>query len=327
MGHVGQELGLVLAGRLELAVEPPYLRAHAVQVCDERAQLIPVGNLDSFGKVARGDLSHARLHQLHRPHDGRRDRIAEQQRQDDAPHRESYHRVLRTDVGTMARLDAGDHVGLGLVHQLVGEALEPVGKRRGLGELQFLSFHSAAAANELDHLGDDLDELLVVLAHAGEQLLLVLGYELQTVEVVAELIELPQGRLQPAVVGFEQGRGDAIELADGVVVELPVGGDLALQLHHVLGALVHLGQRSQPHNPGDQHQGHDRQERYEQLGEHGRARACDQIGQPFRQVFHLPGASSRSDLKSPRNSFGSKRDPRYCTRSVPDRSTIEVRNV
>ena len=153
--------------------------------------------------------------------------------------------ALRRDVGAMARLDAGDHVGLGLVHQLVGQALEPVGQRGGLGELQLLPLGGAAAADQLHDLGDDLDELFVVLAHTREQLFLVLRHELQSIEVVAELVELAQCRLQPAVVGFEQRRGDAVELADGVVVELAVGGDLALQLHHVLGALVHLGQRLQ----------------------------------------------------------------------------------
>ena len=40
--HVGQELGLVLVGRLELAVQAPELVAHAVQVGRQRAQLVAV---------------------------------------------------------------------------------------------------------------------------------------------------------------------------------------------------------------------------------------------------------------------------------------------
>ena len=101
------------------------------------------------------------------------------------------------------------------------------------------------------------------------------------------------------------------------MVELAVGGDLALELHHVLGARVHFAQRAQPDQAGSEHHRHDREERHQQLGVDRGARPRDQPRQPIGQPLHLPGASASSDFRSPRNSFGSKRTPRYCTRSVP----------
>ena len=128
----------------------------------------------------------------------------------------------------MTGVDAGDHAGFGFVHQFVGQALQAVGQRRGLGELQVPSFAGLSVSDQADRAGDDLDEFLVIGAHPRHHFDLVLGQELEPVEVVAELFELTQRRVEPAVVRLEQRGRNAVELADGVVVELPIGADLAL---------------------------------------------------------------------------------------------------
>ena len=103
-----------------------------------------------------------------------------------------------------------------------------------------------AAADQLDDPRHDRDEPVVVLPNCAEQLDLVLGDELQPFEVVAELVELTQRAVQSALVRDEQRGGDAVELAGGVVLDLAVGRDLALQLDQLLGALVDAAQALEP---------------------------------------------------------------------------------
>ena len=60
--HVGEELRLVAAGRLQLAVQPPQLVVHPVQVGGERAELVAIRNVDASGEVPGGDLCEAHVH-------------------------------------------------------------------------------------------------------------------------------------------------------------------------------------------------------------------------------------------------------------------------
>ena len=80
--HVREELRLVPADGLELAVQPAQLVVHAVEVRGERAELVAVRHLDVLGEVAGRDLREARLRSLDRPDQRPREDEAEQERQE-----------------------------------------------------------------------------------------------------------------------------------------------------------------------------------------------------------------------------------------------------
>ena len=197
-----------------------------------------------------------------------------------------------------------DHVGLGLVDQLVGQPLEALGQRAGAPDLRLAALGDLAGADQLDHLSDDGNEGLVVLAHAAEDLDLVLGHELQAIEVIAELIELAQRCLQRSLVGHEQGRRDAVQLRRRVVLDLPVGGDLALELDQVLGALVDRAEFGESHATDGDQQSCDRQKCDQQLRVDRKRRARDGVREPVEQrQLH----SRSSERRSRSISSGSKR--------------------
>ena len=228
--HIGKEGRFVLTRRFELRVQLPELLAGTVDIGGECAKLVPVGNVHPAGELAGRDLPEPRVHPLHGPDERPGDRVAERERQDDRADREPDHLPPRPRVRPLGSVDARHHVRLGLVHELVGQALEPVRERTGLGHLHLPALGGLARPDQLDHVGHDPDEALVVLADAAEQLDLVLCDELEPIEIVAELVELAQRRLERPLVRNEQRRGDAVELARGVVLELAVGRDLALEL-------------------------------------------------------------------------------------------------
>jgi hypothetical protein len=157
-----------------------------------------------------------------------------------------------------------------------------------------------------------------------KQLGLVLGDELQPVNVVSKLIELAERTVQRAIVRGEEGRGYAVELTGGVVLDLAVGLDLALQLDQLLGAIVDLAQALQADDADHNQQHSDGQKRGEQLALHTSRNARDPADQRTRYSHHR---SFTRLNRSRRNSSGSKRTPRYCTRSVPCGSIIEVRKL
>ena len=174
----------------ELLVEPPELLAHPVHIVGQCAQLVTVDDMDALRKFAGRHLVEARLDLLDRPDQRPGDGIAERERQRDAAERERQHQRLRGGVVAGAGLDAGDHVRLGLVDELVGQALEPIGERAGLLQLGRPRLGGTAAADQLHDLRHHRDETVVVAAELLEELDLVLGHELQPVHVVAELVEL-----------------------------------------------------------------------------------------------------------------------------------------
>ena len=143
-------------------------------------------------KVAGRNLVEPRFDLLDRTDQRPRDGIAEDEGEHDAAERESNDDVLRVVVRLLARLDARDHVRLGLVDQLVGQTLETVGQRCSLCRLQLSRLRRTAGADQFHDLRDDFDEPIVVLPEPAEQLDFVLGHELQSIHVVAELVELAQ---------------------------------------------------------------------------------------------------------------------------------------
>jgi len=144
--------------------------------------------------------------------------------------------IVRSEVryAPLARFDARDHVGLRPVHQLIGEALHAVGERAGLRRLQGQTLGDLTVPDQLDDPGHHPYELVVFAPQLGEQPDFVLRHELQAVEVIAELVQLAQGSGERRLLGYQKGGGHAVELRGRVVLELAVGGDLALQRHHFL---------------------------------------------------------------------------------------------
>ena len=228
-----------LRALLDLLIEAAELLAGAVDVSGERAELVAVADLDPPDELASREPAQPRRDLGRAARRSTTSRRSQGQREGDAAKRQGDHDQARGVIGALARLDPLEHVGLGDVDQLVGQALEPVGERPRLLELQLARGRDLAAAGALDRRGHDRDEAVVVGADLGEQRGLVLGDVLQPVEVVAELAELAQDPVELARVPGQQRGGDAVELARGVVLDVAVGGDLALQLDQLLGARVH----------------------------------------------------------------------------------------
>ena len=227
----------------------------------------------------------------------------------------------------MARVHAGDHVGFRLVDELVREPFQPVGQRGRLRELQLPPFGGPAAPDQLHDTRDDPDELVVVGPDAGEQLDLVSRDELQAVQVVAELVELAEDGVEAPVLGDEQRGGHTVELACRVVLQLPVGGDLALQLHEVFRPAIHRAQDLETDRAERDQQADDDQEGDQELGvDAGRDPRHEAREHGQERAYHRP-PSRRSERRSRSISSGSNRTPMYWTRSAPSRSTSEVRNV
>src|SRR5207245_69376 len=196
--------------------------------------------------------------------------------------------------------------------------------RTGLNKLNRPALSHLGGANQLDELGHDLDELVIVLADPAEQFDFVFRDELEPVEVVAELVKLTQRGLERSLVGDQERRGDAVELAGGVVLELAVGGDLALELDQVLGAPVHRAQRLQADRAHRDEQHDDGKERGQEFRVDRDRYPRDESNKPRRHYRLI----SRSRLfRSPNNSSGSNRTPRYCTRRIPSLSMSDVRKV
>ena len=108
------------------------------------------------------------------------------------------------------------------------------------------------------------------------------------------------------------------------MLDLAVRLDLALQLDQLLGALIDLAQALEPDRPDHDQQCRNGEERRQQLGLHGSRHQRDQADERIEDSYHRSFARLS---RSRRNSSGSKRTPRYCTRRIPRRSIIEVRNV
>jgi hypothetical protein len=259
VAHAGEKLGLVLAEGFQLRVQAAELLAHPVDVSRQRTGLVAIDDVNALGEVAGRDLVKLRFDLLdrseHRPGDG----VTQRQRQRDAAQRKADHDPLRFVIGLRARLDAGDHIRLGLVDQLIGQPLELVGERGRLLHLGFPRLGGAAAADQLDDPGHHINESVVIAAKLFDQVRFVLGHEFQPIDVVAELVELAQRALQRAIVGGNQRRRHAVELARGVVLDLAIGLDLALQLDQLLRALVDPAQLAQGAGTDNNQQRHHHQ--------------------------------------------------------------------
>jgi len=317
----------VAAGRLQLAVQPPELVVHAVQVGGERAQLVAVRDVDAPGEVPGRDLPEAGVHRGDGPDERPRDGEPQHQGQAGGSNSKPDDRPPRPHERGVAGVHAGHHVGFRLVHELVCEPLQPVSERGRPGELQLPPFRDPTAPDQLHDTRDDSDELVVVGPHPAEQLDLVARDELQPIQVVAELVELSEDGVEAPVLGDEQGGGHTVELGRRVVLHLAVGGDLALQFHEVFRPAIHLAEDLETDRTERDQQADDDEERDEELGVHrGRDPGHETRERPHERAHHRP-PSRRRERRSRSISSGSNRTPMYWTRSTPSRSTSEVRKV
>jgi hypothetical protein len=145
---------------------------------------------------------------------------------------------LRIGIFLGACFDPFDHVALSLIDQLIGQTFEAIGQRSSLGGLQVSRLRGTTGADQLHSARDDCDELVIVLTEPAQQLNFVLGHELQTIDVVSELVELAQCARQRPLVRRQKRGGDAVKLSRRVMLDQPIGFDLALQLDQFLGALM-----------------------------------------------------------------------------------------
>ena len=141
-----QRLTQFLRPLLDLLIQAAQLRARAVDVGGERAQLVAVPDIDAPGELAGRNLAQPPRDPGQRPHDRPREHVTETQRQNDAAERDADDDYARGVVGLLARLDPLEHAGLGHVHQLVGEALETIGERPGFAQLQLARLVDLAGA-------------------------------------------------------------------------------------------------------------------------------------------------------------------------------------
>ena len=108
--HVREELALVPAHGLELAVQALELVVHLVDAAAEVAELVPVGDLHVAGEVAGGNPTQPSDDALDRPDERPREEVAEQEREDDRAGRGADEEVARADVRAAVRRD--EQIGL-----------------------------------------------------------------------------------------------------------------------------------------------------------------------------------------------------------------------
>ena len=158
---------------------------------------------------------------------------------------------MRGGVGSLARRDAGEHLGLGEVDELVRQAFEAVGQRPRLRRLDRARLGDPSGAEQFGHPRDDAHEPVVRLPHLAGERDVIIRVELQSLKVVAELVELAERRRKRPVVGQQQSRGDVVKLHCRVLLHLPVGCDLALQSDQIVGAAIGIAEYAQSN--GAQH--------------------------------------------------------------------------
>src|SRR5262249_59932915 len=107
--------------------------------------------------------------------------------------------------------------------------------------------------DQLDDVSHHANEPIIVVADPPQELDLVLCHELESIEVVPELVELTQRDFEGPVIRYEQRRRHRVELGRRIVLNLSIRGNLALQLDQVLGTTVASNQHLK-RDASDRHQ-------------------------------------------------------------------------
>ena len=239
-----------------------------------------------------------------RPGDG----VTESESKQNTAEREGDYDQLRLVVSLPASFDTSYHVRLSFVDQLVGQTLETIGQGRSLHRLHLSRLRGAAGANHIHAMRDNLDKSIVVVAELAKQFDFIFCHELQSIDVIAELVKLAKGARQRLVVRRKQGRGNAVELAYRVMLDLPIGFDLALQSDEFLGALIDPVQNLESYGPDHDEQHRNGEKCRKQFNLYASRYPRNQVDHPSNHRHH---GSCRRLKRSRRNSSGSKRTPAY----------------
>ena len=119
--HVGEELALVPAGRLQLSVESLQLLVHEVDVRRQRAELVSIRHIEPAGEVTRRDLGEPRLRALDRTDQRPREDQSQTERQRDAHGTHADDQVTRGRVRAAVGCDQRSGLFRRSVRELVRE--------------------------------------------------------------------------------------------------------------------------------------------------------------------------------------------------------------
>src|ERR1700738_5320682 len=149
-----------------------------------------------MGELAGSNLIELSFDLLDRTDQRPGDSIAEGESEHYAADREGDHDPLRVFVSLPASFDTSYHVRLSFVDQLVGQTLETIGQGRSLHRLHLSRLRGAAGANHIHAMRDNLDKSIVVVAELAKQFDFIFCNELQSIDVIAELVKLAKGARQ-----------------------------------------------------------------------------------------------------------------------------------
>ena len=94
-----------------------------------------------------------------------------------------------------------------MLHQLIGQTLQSIRQRAGFFNLQLSGSRYIPAANQLDDPRGDADEFSVFVPYLAEQFRFVSRDKLQPIQIVSELVQLTERRVQhPIIRHQERGR-------------------------------------------------------------------------------------------------------------------------
>ena len=283
MAHLGEEVGFVAAGVLQLQVENLQFLAHPIHVFGEVAKFVPVFNTYASFEVARRDPRKAAFDPPHRLDNSAGQEVSDQQRKQDRHHRRAAEGVLRQGVIALAFHPRLKNRGLCVVDKAVGLALDPAGDAGGGSGLRLTRAVAITGAQLFDDRQSGLDKLLIVLGNLCESVTVLRRQKLRAVEIVTDLPQPPERRIKIALAAGGDRVGDD-ELHFGrVPLKRLIGGDAPLQIHQALRPGVKAGEHAEA-KPSEQkeHKG-EAQKGCCQFGTDAGLRAGDQIGETRHQ--------------------------------------------
>ena len=294
--HVGEELALVPAGRLQLSVQSLQLLVHEVDVRRQRAELVSIRHIEPAGEVARGDLGEPRLRALDRTDQRPREDQPQTERQRDAHGTHADDQVTRGRVRAAVGCDQRSGLFRRSVRELVREREQVgVGVDRRLEERprSFVGDARLVARPQRAHRSNDpvvvvpdlpehsfvgrrRDELVESLGRVGGELR-------QRIENrrVEENPAMPSHALalragQRGRAGISRGPNPELLLQlVRLCLQRLVGGRSKLKRPQPLHPRVGLAEDAQPEHPDEHQERGDDQERDEQLRAHLRRHAGD----------------------------------------------------
>src|SRR2546423_7678028 len=98
MRHVREELALVAAGALELAIDTAELVVHSIYIRCEVAELVTVRHVDPSGEIARSNRREPPTDSLDWPDEGPREDEAQEQGEEDSSCADSDEEISRADI-------------------------------------------------------------------------------------------------------------------------------------------------------------------------------------------------------------------------------------